>query len=141
MNRSLLRFGSVGLLFLGLTASPLRAQPAREPAQTWPTPQESDYVVRDFRFQSGETLPEVRLHYYTLGKPVKDANGRTTNAVLILHGTGGSGDGFFRPIFAGVLFGPGQLLDAGKYFLILPDNVGHGKSSKPSDGLHARFPQ
>jgi homoserine O-acetyltransferase len=99
------------------------------------------YVVRDFHFQSGETLPEVRLHYYTLGKPVKDANGRTTNAVLILHGTGGSGDGFFRPIFAGVLFGPGQLLDATKYFLILPDNVGHGKSSKPSDGLHARFPQ
>ncbi|HWY65070.1 MAG TPA: alpha/beta fold hydrolase, partial [Rhizomicrobium sp.] len=70
-----------------------------------------------------------------------DASGRTTNAVLILHGTGGSGDGFFRPIFAGVLFGPGQLLDATKYFLILPDNVGHGKSSKPSDGLHARFPQ
>jgi len=98
-------------------------------------------VVRDFHFQSGETLPEVRLHYYTLGKPVKDANGRTTNAVLILHGTGGSGDNFFRPIFAGVLFGPGQLLDATKYFLILPDNVGHGKSSKPSDGLHARFPQ
>jgi len=83
----------------------------------------------------------VRLHYYTLGKPVQDANGRTTNAVLILHGTGGSGDSFFRPIFAGVLFGPGQLLDAKKYFLILPDNVGHGKSSKPSDGLHARFPQ
>jgi homoserine O-acetyltransferase len=72
---------------------------------------------------------------------VKDANGRTTNAVLILHGTGGSGDGFFRPIFAGVLFAPGQLLDASKYYLILPDNVGHGKSSKPSDGLHTRFPQ
>jgi homoserine O-acetyltransferase/O-succinyltransferase len=141
MNRSLLRFVTVVLLFLGLTASPLPAQPAPEPAQTWSTPQESDYVVRDFRFQSGETLPEVRLHYYTLGKPVKDANGRTTNAVLILHGTGGSGDSFFRPIFAGVLFGPGQLLDAGKYFLILPDSVGHGKSSKPSDGLHARFPQ
>ena len=81
------------------------------------------------------------MHYHTLGKPVKDANGRTTNAVLILHGTGGSGDGFLRPIFAGVLFGPGQLLDASKYFVILPDNVGHGKSSKPSDGLHARFPQ
>jgi homoserine O-acetyltransferase len=119
----------------------LRAQPAPQPAPTWPTPQEGAYVVRDFHFQSGETLPEVRLHYYTLGKPVKDANGRTTNAVLILHGTGGSGDNFFRPIFAGVLFGPGQLLDATKYFLILPDNVGHGKSSKPSDGLHARFPQ
>jgi homoserine O-acetyltransferase len=141
MNRALLRFGSVVMLFSGLAAGPLRAQPAPQAAQTWPTPQEGNYVVRDFHFQSGETLPEVRLHYYTLGKPVKDANGRTTNAVLILHGTGGSGDNFFRPIFAGVLFGPGQLLDAAKYFLILPDNVGHGKSSKPSDGMHARFPQ
>lgn len=110
-------------------------------AQTWPAPQENDFVVHDFRFQSGETLPEVRLHYYTLGKPQKDANGKTKNAVLILHGTGGSGQGFLRPIFAGVLFGPGQLLDATKYFIILPDNVGHGKSSKPSDGLHAHFPQ
>ncbi len=108
---------------------------------TWPTPQEGDYVVRDFHFQSGETLPEVRLHYTTLGKPVKDANGRTTNAVLILHGTGGSGHSLLRPIFAGVLFGPGQPLDASRYFIILPDNVGHGKSSKPSDGLHAHFPQ
>ena len=128
-------------LFLGLAAGPLRAQTAPPLAQNWPAPQEGDYVVRDFHFQSGETLPEVRMHYHTLGKPVQDANGRTTNAVLILHGTGGSGDGFLRPIFAGVLFGPGQLLDATKYFLILPDNVGHGKSSKPSDGLHARFPQ
>ena len=81
------------------------------------------------------------MHYTTLGKPVKDASGRTTNAVLILHGTGGSGHSLLRPIFAGVLFGPGQLLDATKYFIILPDNIGHGKSSKPSDGLHARFPQ
>jgi homoserine O-acetyltransferase len=97
--------------------------------------------VHDFQFKSGESLAEARIHYYTLGKPVKDANGRTTNAVLILHGTGGSGNNFLRPIFAGVLFGPGQLLDASKYFIILPDNVGHGKSSKPSDGLHARFPQ
>jgi len=86
-------------------------------------------------------MPEVRVHYTTLGKAVKDANGRTTNAVLVLHGTGGSGRQFLRPIFAGVLFGPGQLLDAKKYFIILPDNIGHGKSSKPSDGLHAHFPQ
>jgi len=98
-------------------------------------------VVHDFHFQSGETLPEVRLHYYTLGKPAKDSSGRTSNAVLILHGTSGNATTFFRPIFAGVLFGPGQLLDANKYFIILPDNIGHGKSSKPSDGLHARFPQ
>ena len=98
-------------------------------------------MVHDFHFQSGETLPEVRLHYYTLGKPAKDSSGRTSNAVLILHGTSGNATTFFRPIFAGVLFGPGQLLDANKYFIILPDNIGHGKSSKPSDGLHARFPQ
>ena len=119
----------------------LRGQQTGGSAQTWPVPQEGDYVVRDFHFQSGETLPEVRVHYYTLGKPLKNSSGQTTNAVLILHGTGGSGNSFLRPIFAGVLFGPGQLLDATKYFLILPDNVGHGKSSKPSDGLHARFPQ
>jgi len=140
MLRNSRRFGAV-TLFAGLLAGLLLGQPAPQPQQTWPTPQEGDYVVRDFHFRSGETLPEVRLHYYILGKPVKDASGRTTNAVLILHGTGGSGSNFFRPIFAGVLFGPGQLLDATKYFLILPDNVGHGKSSKPSDGLHAHFPQ
>ena len=81
------------------------------------------------------------MHYHTLGKPAKDAGGRTTNAVLVLHGTGGTGGGLLIPIFAGVLFGPGQLLDAAKYFIILPDNVGHGKSSKPSDGMRAHFPQ
>ena len=85
-------------------------------------------------------MPEVRMHFTTLGKPIRDASGRTTNAVLILHGTGGWGSNFLIPIFAGVLFGPGQLLDADKYFIILPDNVGHGKSSKPSDGMHAHFP-
>ena len=116
------------------------AQTATKPAQNWPAPQEGNYTVHDFHFQSGETLAEVRLHYYTLGKQVRDANGRTTNAVLILHGTGGSGSNFLQPIFAGELFGPGQLLDANRYFLILPDNIGHGKSSKPSDGLHAHFP-
>jgi len=128
------------VIFL-LAAVPSRGQQADKPAQTWPAPQEGDFVVHDFHFQTGETLPEVRLHYYTLGKPVTDANGRTTNAVLILHGTGGSGNSLLRPIFAGQLFGTGHLLDAAKYFIILPDNLGHGKSSKPSDGLHARFPQ
>jgi homoserine O-acetyltransferase len=108
---------------------------------TWPTPHEGDFIVHDFHFQSGETLPELKMHYTTLGTPVKDANGRTTNAVLVLHGTGGNGHNFLLPIFAGVLFGKGQLLDATKYFIILPDNVGHGKSSKPSDGMHAHFPQ
>ena len=130
-----------GGMALWCSRGPACSQQADKPPETWPAPQEGDYLVHDFKFQSGETLPDVKLHYYTLGKPAKDANGRTTNAVLILHGTGGSGNGFLRPIFAGVLFGPGQLLDATKYFIILPDNVGHGKSSKPRDGMHARFPQ
>ena len=102
---------------------------------------EGDFVIHNFQFHSGESLPELRLHYTTLGKPVKDAAGHTTNAVLILHGTGGTGQQFFAPQFAGVLFGPGQLLDASRYFIILPDGIGHGKSSKPSDGMHAHFPQ
>ena len=104
-------------------------------------PQEGDYVARDFHFHSGESLPEMRLHYLTFGKPVRDANGRVENAVLILHGTGGSGRQFLQRQFADILFGPGQLLDTNRYFVILPDGVGHGKSSKPSDGMHARFPQ
>ena len=128
------------IFVLLLIAGHLVAAQTQLPASTWPTPHEGDYIVRDFRFQSGETLPEVRMHYATIGKPEKDANGRTTNAVLILHGTGGSGQQFLRPIFAGELFGPGQLLDASKYFLILPDNIGHGKSAKPSDGMRAHFP-
>ena len=99
-----------------------------------------DYLVKDFQFKSGERLAEVKLHYYTLGAPQRDSNGKVRNAVLILHGTGGSGKQFQSATFAGVLFGPGQLLDASKYFIILPDNIGHGDSSKPSDGLHMRFP-
>jgi homoserine O-acetyltransferase len=102
---------------------------------------EGDYVIRDFRFASGETLPELRLHYTTLGTPRRDSHGRVANAVLILHGTGGSGRSLLNEHFAGVLFGKGQLLDGNRYFIILPDGIGHGKSSKPSDGLHARFPQ
>jgi homoserine O-acetyltransferase/O-succinyltransferase len=105
-----------------------------------PKPQEGDYVLRNFTFKSGETLPEVRLHYATFGKPARDAHGRVTNAVLLLHGTSGSGEQFLAPQFAGVLFGPGQLLDVTKYYVILPDNIGHGKSSKPSDGMRMRFP-
>src|SRR5271157_3151603 len=104
-------------------------------------PQEGDFLVRDFHFQSGDSLPELRLHYMTLGQPMRDANGRVTNAVLILHGTGGSGRQFLVPQFADVLFGPGQLLDTNRYFIVLPDSIGHGKSSKPSDGLRAHFPQ
>src|SRR5258705_12794390 len=111
------------------------------PQMTAPATTEGDFVVHNFSFHSGESLPDVRLHYTTLGKPAQDAQGRTTNAVLILHGTGGSGRQFLAPYFAGELFGPGQLLDATRYFIVLPDGVGHGQSSKPSDGLHAHFPQ
>jgi len=109
-------------------------------AADYPAPQQGTFVVKDFQFKSGEKLPEVKLHYYTLGAPRKDASGKVRNAVLILHGTGGSGRQFLTANFGGVLFGPGQLLDAAKYFIILPDNIGHGGSSKPSDGLHMRFP-
>jgi homoserine O-acetyltransferase len=111
-----------------------------QPPASYPVT-EGDYVAHDFKFKSGEQLPELRLHYLTLGKLARDAQGRPTNAVLILHGTGGSSQQFLRPQFAGELFGPGQLLDINRYFIILPDGVGHGKSSKPSDGMHAHFPQ
>ena len=107
----------------------------------WPAATEHDFVLKDFRFASGETLPELRLHYRTLGAPRKDAAGRVANAVLIMHGTTGSGAQFMRREFAGELFGPGQLLDATRFFIILPDGIGHGKSSKPSDELRARFPK
>jgi homoserine O-acetyltransferase len=105
-----------------------------------PPPKEADYVIRNFRFASGETLPELRMHYRTYGAPQKDAGGIVRNAVLVMHGTGGSGAQFVRAAFSGTLFEPGQLLDASRYFIILPDDIGHGRSSKPSDGLHARFP-
>jgi homoserine O-acetyltransferase len=104
------------------------------------SPREGDFTLRDFHFKSGEVMPTVRMHYYTFGSPKKDASGKTTNAVMVLHGTGGSGRQFLRPEFAGELFGPGQLLDVSRYFVILPDNIGHGKSSKPSDGMRAHFP-
>jgi homoserine O-acetyltransferase/O-succinyltransferase len=107
----------------------------------YPAPTEGDYTIRDFKFASGETLPELRLHYRTLGKPEKDSQGKTTNAVLIMHGTTGSGAQFIRPEFAGELFGKDQPLDATKFFIVLPDGIGHGKSSKPSDGMHAKFPR
>ena len=106
----------------------------------YPAPTEGDHTIRDFKFASGETLPGLRLHYRMLGKPEKDAQGKTTNAVLIMHGSTGSGAQFIRPEFAGELFGKDQPLDATKFFIVLPDGIGHGKSSKPSDGMHAKFP-
>ena len=109
-------------------------------AQTAPPPVEGDWVARDFTFKSGEKLPELRLHYITLGAPARDAAGHVRNAVLIMHGTTGSGRPFLGVQFGGELFGPGQPLDATRYFIILPDAIGHGQSSKPSDGLHMKFP-
>ena len=109
-------------------------------APPYPT-KEGDYIAHDFKFRSGESLPELRLHYTTLGEPKRDAKGRVANAVLILHGTGGTGHQFFAPQFASELYGPGQLLDIMRYYIILRDGIGHGKSSKPSDGMHAHFPQ
>src|SRR5436305_7262345 len=105
-----------------------------------------DVTLRDFRFASGETLPEVRIHYRTLGTPARDEQGVVRNAVLILHGTGGEGGSLVRKggpgdLFAAELFGAGQPLDANRYFIVLPDNLGHGRSTKPGDGLHARFPR
>ena len=101
---------------------------------------EHDFVVRDFHFADGETLPVVKIHYATVGTPRRDASGAIANAVLILHGTGGSFKPFLSDHFAGVLFKAGGVLDASKYFIVMPDNIGHGGSTKPSDGLHARFP-
>jgi homoserine O-acetyltransferase/O-succinyltransferase len=127
--------GALSLLLCAAFSVAGHAAPAEQRSQ------EGDYVIRDFHFASGETLPELRIHYTTIGKPKKDAKGRVTNAVLIMHGTGGSGRSLINDRFSGVLFQKGQLLDAEKYFIILPDGIGHGKSSKPSDGLRARFPQ
>lgn len=106
-----------------------------------PASREGDFVLRDFAFDSGERLPELRIHYVTLGTPRRGATGRVDNAVLVLHGTGGAGRNFLTDNFAGVLFGPGQLLDSTRYFLVLPDGIGHGGSSRPRDGLRARFPR
>jgi homoserine O-acetyltransferase/O-succinyltransferase len=107
--------------------------------QTWPAV-EGTVVLSDFRFGTGETLPELKLHYLTLGTPHRNSAGHVDNAVLLLHGTGGNAHSLMNPLFSNVLFGPGAALDITKYFLILPDDIGHGESSKPSDGLHGHFP-
>jgi len=120
---------------------PLKPTPTPAPDRVdWPT-HEGDYIVHDFKFQSGESMAEVRLHYTTLGKPHRNAKGEIDNAIMVLHGTGGSGKQFLVPQFANLLYGPGQPFDITKYWIILPDNIGHGGSSKPSDGLHMRFPK
>jgi homoserine O-acetyltransferase len=108
-------------------------------AQTWPTV-DGTVVLPGFRFGAGETLPQLKLHYITLGTPHRNAAGHVDNAVLLLHGTGGNAHSLMNPLFSNVLFGPRAVLDITKYFVILPDDIGHGESSKPSDGLHAHFP-
>ncbi len=114
---------------------------AASAAEDWnKSAREADFVIENFTFASGETLPDLNLHYTTLGRPKRDRSGKIVNAVMILHGTGGTGRQFFRPQFADVLFKKGGLLDPAKYYIILPDNIGHGKSSRPSDGLRAKFP-
>ena len=127
------------IAFLTIQISGIAVLSAQQPGQL-PAPKQGDYVSHNFHFKSGETLPELRLHYATFGTAMRDANGRVTNAVMLLHGTTGTGGQFLAPQFAGVLFGPGQLLDITRYYIILPDDIGHGKSSKPSDGMHAHFP-
>jgi homoserine O-acetyltransferase len=109
-------------------------------AAGYPAPVEADAVFKNFKFRSGEVLPELRIHYKTVGTARRNARGDIDNAVLIMHGTTGSGGQFIRPEFAGELFGAGQPLDATKYFIVLPDDIGHGKSSRPSEGMHAHFP-
>jgi len=133
----------IGLLIaLAAQVAPPSGWGAQAPAsaKTWPT-LEADVVLKDFRFRSGETLPQLKIHYTTLGRPHRDANGEIDNAVMVLHGTGGTGQQFLRSQFADELYGPGQPLDIRRYWIILPDNIGHGKSSKPSDGLRMRFPK
>jgi homoserine O-acetyltransferase/O-succinyltransferase len=114
--------------------------PVAAAAKTWPA-KDGEVTLKNFRFGTGETLPELKLHYLTLGKPHRNLAGVIDNAVMVLHGTGGSGAQFLRPQFADELYGPGQPLDINKYWIILPDNIGHGGSSKPSDGLRMKFPK
>ena len=130
---------SVFLFLAAAAAQPLPPAPP-PPPKVWP-PREGDVVLPDFHFGSGETLPALRMHYTTLGAPHRDASGAIDNAVMVLHGTGGTGKQFLRPQFADELYWTGQPLDIRRYWIILPDNIGHGKSSKPSDGLRMKFPK
>lgn len=123
-----------------LVALALQAAPQAPSPETWQTT-EADFIARDVRFGSGESLPDVRIHYATLGHPHRGRNGQIDNAVMLLHGTGGTGHQFMAPQFANELFGPGQPLDIQRYWIIMPDNIGHGHSSKPSDGMRMHFPR
>ena len=140
LNRRKLNFMLSIAALLVLFEAPTRGQATAQFGEGVPKGLEADYVIHDFHFKSGESLPELRMHYVTFGKPERDKSGRVTNAVLALHGTSGSSRSLLNPIFAGVLFAPGGLLDAERYYVIVPDSIGHGKSSKPSDGLRMKFP-
>ncbi|MGH9415341.1 MAG: alpha/beta fold hydrolase [Terriglobales bacterium] len=135
----LTRSAILALAMAALGALALAQQPQRRPRKVWPTT-EGDYTVANFHFSDGEVLPQLKLHYTTLGRLEKNAAGEATNAVLIIHGTGGSGHQFLSPIFADPLYGPGEPLDIRHFYIILPDEIGHGQSSKPSDGLRGKFP-
>jgi homoserine O-acetyltransferase len=127
-------------ILLALLALTSFAAAQTAPPNKWPA-QDGTYIIKNFHFVSGESIPELKLHYLTLGKPHRDAAGHTDNVVLLLHGTGGNAHSLMSPVFSDVLFGPGQPLDITKYYIILPDDIGHGESSKPSDGLRMHFPQ
>ncbi len=133
--------GKGWLLVLALGLAAPQAAVAQSQTEAIYMVRQGDHVIRDFTFGSGEKLPELRMHYRVMGTPHRDAQGRIDNAVMILHGTGGSGAQFLQPQFGLDLYGPGQPLDIKRYFIILPDNIGHGGSSKPSDGLRAAFPK
>lgn len=144
LTTSLLLLGAVPLAAQSHhTTAPVSIYTAPETAaQLAPYPHavSATYIAHNFKFQDGSTLPALRLHYVTLGQPHRNREGHVDNAVMVIHGTGGSAQQFLGPHFAGVLFGPGELLDASRYYIILPDAIGHGESSKPSDGLRMRFP-
>jgi len=123
-----------------LVAAALAAQNFEPQPRVWPT-EERDIVLKDFRFHTGEVLPGLKMHVTTLGQPHRNAAGEIDNAVMVLHGTGGTGQQFLRAQFADELYGPGEPLNIRKYWIILPDNIGHGKSSKPSDGQRMKFPK
>ncbi len=133
MRRRTLPGTVLAALFVGASAASAQV--------VTPEPVRGEAILRDFRFASGETLPELKISYVTIGRKLDDGRGKTANAVLVLHGTAGSSAQFLGPSFAGVLFGPGQPLDASRFFLVIPDGIGHGGSSKPSDGLKGRFPR
>jgi homoserine O-acetyltransferase len=132
------RFAALLISSIGLASA--QVPKPQYPLTHWPI-HNGIYHIHAFRFGTGETLADLRLHYVTLGTPRRDAAGHTINAVLLIHGTGGSAHSLLNPVFSDVLFGPGQPLDIRRYFIILPDEIGHGESSKPSDGLRMKFPR